>query len=156
MIKLVRIDDRLVHGQVAFTWVPSLDIDCLLVANDLVAKDDFQKMTLGLARPAGAKLLIKSVQDAITFLADPRNKASKILILTNSVADSVALAVAIPEIKSINLGGLRGKEGARSISKAVSLTPGEIDALQKLIKDGIEVEVRQVPSDPRHKLETLI
>lgn len=156
MIKLVRIDDRLVHGQVAFTWVPSLEIDCLLVANDQVAKDDFQKMTLGLAKPAGAKLLIKSLPDAVAFLADTGNKAMKILVLTNSVADAVAVAVAIPEIKSVNLGGLRGKEGARSISKAVFLTPEETDALQKLIKDGIEVEVRQVPSDPRHKLETLI
>jgi len=69
MIKLTRIDDRLVHGQVAFTWVPTLGIDCLLVANDKVAKDEFQKMTMNLAKPANTKLLIRAMADAIVFLA---------------------------------------------------------------------------------------
>ena len=51
MIKLTRIDDRLVHGQVAFTWVSSLGIDCLVVANEKIAKDEFQKMAMGLHVP---------------------------------------------------------------------------------------------------------
>ena len=75
MIKLTRIDDRLVHGQVSFTWVPALGADCLIVANDKIAKDDFQKMTLGLAKPAKVKLLIKPVSDAVSFLNDEKNKS---------------------------------------------------------------------------------
>ena len=73
MIKLTRIDDRLVHGQVAFTWVPALGVNCLLVANDKVAKDEFMKMTLGLAKPAGTKLLVKSLHEAAEFLNDKKN-----------------------------------------------------------------------------------
>ncbi|HMG11420.1 MAG TPA: PTS sugar transporter subunit IIB, partial [Mucilaginibacter sp.] len=83
MIKLTRIDDRLVHGQVAMTWTPALGADCLIVANDKVAQDEFMKMTLGLAKPALAKLFIKSLADTVTFLNDPRSQSLKILVLVN-------------------------------------------------------------------------
>ena len=53
MLKLIRVDDRLLHGQVALTWTPALSVDCILVANDRIAGDEFLRMTLGLAKPAG-------------------------------------------------------------------------------------------------------
>jgi fructoselysine and glucoselysine-specific PTS system IIB component len=120
MIKLLRIDDRLVHGQVALTWTPSLGADCLVVANDKTAKDEFLKMTMNLAKPASAKLLIKSLDDTIKFLSDERSKHMKIFVLVNSVQDAAVLAEALPEIKSINFGGIRGKEGSKLISKAIA------------------------------------
>lgn len=156
MIKLIRIDDRLVHGQVSFTWVPSLGTDCLIVANDKVAKDDFQKMTLGLAKPAGVKLLIKSIADTITFLNDEKNKPLKILVLINNVKDAFSLAGSVQEIHSINFGGIRSKEGAKLISKAVALTDEDIVLIKELLLKGIELEIRQVPSDEKQKLSALI
>ena len=156
MIKLTRIDDRLVHGQVAFTWVPALGIDCLLVANDTVAKDDFQKMTLGLAKPASAKLFIKSIEESITFLNDSKNASSKILILVNSVGDAAVLADRVSEIRSINFGGIRMKENARLISKSVAVTPEDILFIKDLMKKNIELEIRQVPSDQKQLLGSLV
>ena len=156
MIKLTRIDDRLVHGQVAFTWVPALGIDCLLVANDTVAKDDFQKMTLGLAKPASAKLFIKSIEESITFLNDSKNASSKILILVNSVGDAAMLADRVSEIRSINFGGIRMKENARLISKSVAVTPEDILFIKDLMKKNIELEIRQVPSDQKQLLGSLV
>jgi fructoselysine/glucoselysine PTS system EIIB component len=156
MIKLTRIDDRLVHGQVAFTWTPALGIDCLVVANDKVAADDFQKMALGLARPAGAKLLIKSLRDAEQFLNDPKSKPFKILVLVNSVKDAAALAAGVEEIRSVNFGGLRTKEGAQSVSKAISLTTEDISVIRELLQKGLELEVRQVPTDNKQPIENLI
>jgi fructoselysine and glucoselysine-specific PTS system IIB component len=156
MIKLIRIDDRLVHGQVAFTWVPSLGIDCLIVANDIVAKDDFQKMTLGLAKPANVKLLIKSVADTISFLSDEKNKTAKILVLINSVKDASALANSISEITSINFGGLRAKENAKLISKAVAVTEEDIALIQGLLQKKIELEIRQVPTDEKQNVASLV
>src|SRR5258708_9002570 len=109
MIKLTRIDDRLVHGQVAFTWVPALGVDCLVGANDKMAKDEFQKMTLNLAKPAGTKLLIKTIGDAIVFLNDEKNARLKILVLINSIRDAAALTAGVREIASVNFGGIRSK-----------------------------------------------
>ncbi|MGF7038226.1 PTS sugar transporter subunit IIB [Mucilaginibacter lappiensis] len=156
MIKLTRIDDRLVHGQVAMTWTPALGADCLIVANDKVAKDEFMKMTLGLAKPASAKLLIKSLADTVTFLNDPRSQSLKILVLINSVKDAAALASEVSEIQSVNFGGIRTKEGTRSIAKAIAVTEDDISIIKEMLAKGLELEVRQVPTDKKIMIDTLI
>lgn len=156
MIKLTRIDDRLVHGQVAFTWTPALGADCLLIANDKVAKDEFMKMTLGLAKPAGTKLLIKSVKDAAVFLNDEKSKNAKVLILINSVKDAAALAAEVAEITTINFGGLRSKEGSKLISKAIAVNNDDITIIREMLAKGLELEVRQVPTDNKQLVASLI
>lgn len=156
MIKLTRIDDRLLHGQVAFTWTPSVGADCLVVANDKVAKDEFMKMTLNLAKPATAKLLIKSLADTVTFLNDPRSQPLKILVLVNSVKDASVLVDGINEIQSVNFGGIRTREGAKLISKAVAIKDEDIAVIKEMLAKGIELEVRQVPTDKKVLIETLI
>ncbi len=156
MIKLTRIDDRLVHGQVAFTWTPALGVDCLLIANDKVAKDEFMKMTLGLAKPAGTKLLIKSIKDAAVFLNNEKSRNMKILLIINSVKDAYALVNEVPEIRSVNFGGIRFTEGAKLISKAVAVNDEDINLIKELLDKGIELEVRQVPTDKKQMAGSLI
>lgn len=156
MLKLVRIDDRLVHGQVAFTWTPALGIDCIIVANDRSAVDEFLKMTMGLAKPAGVRLLIKPLKDVPTYINDPKNKQSQVLVLIDSVKDAHALCAALPEIRSVNFGGLRAKTGSKPISKAIALTDQDMALVRELLQQGIELEVRQVPTDKKQLVENLI
>ncbi|MDB5024546.1 MAG: mannose/fructose/sorbose transporter subunit [Mucilaginibacter sp.] len=156
MIKLTRIDDRLVHGQIAFTWTPALGVNCLLVANDKVAADEFMKMTLGLAKPAGTRLLIKSLKEAAAFLNDEQNKGLTVLLIINSVKDAALMAAEVPEIKSINIGGIRLKEGAKLISKAVGVNDEDITLIRELLNKGIELEIRQVPTDSKQMVNSLI
>jgi mannose/fructose/N-acetylgalactosamine-specific phosphotransferase system component IIB len=156
MIKLTRIDDRLVHGQVALTWTPALGVDCLLIANDKVAQDEFMKMTLGLAKPAGAKLLIKSLKDAATFLNDERSRNMKVLLIINSVKDACEMAGMVAEINTINFGGLRLKDDAKLISKAVAVSEDDVRIIKTLLEKGIELEIRQVPTDSKQLVEGLI
>jgi fructoselysine and glucoselysine-specific PTS system IIB component len=156
MIKLTRIDDRLVHGQVAFTWTPALGVNCLLIANDKVAKDEFLKMALGLAKPAGTKLLIKSLADAAAFLNDEKSRNLKILLIINSVKDAYALVNEVSEIKSVNFGGIRLKDGAKLISKAVAIDNDDITLVRELLDKGIELELRQVPTDTKQMVGSLI
>src|ERR1700722_5312021 len=106
MLKLIRIDDRLVHGQVAFTWTPALGIDCIIVANDRSAGDEFLKMTMGLAKPAGIRLLIKTLKEVPVCLQDPKNRSAHILLLIDSVKDAHLLSGELAEIRSINFGGI--------------------------------------------------
>jgi|SRR5579859_6870854 len=156
MLKLLRIDDRLVHGQVAFTWTPALGVDCLLVANDRTAKDEFLRMTLGLAKPAGVKLLIRTIADTIGYLNDAKNTNQELLVLVDSVKDAHALAMGVGEIRSINFGGIRVKAGARSVSKAIAVTENDILLIRELLAKGIELEVRQVPTDKKQPIENLL
>ena len=67
MIKLLRIDDRLLHGQVAFSWTKVLSIESIIIVNDEVVKDEITKMTLGIAKPRGTTLVVKGVEDGIAI-----------------------------------------------------------------------------------------
>ncbi|HBM5487354.1 TPA: PTS sugar transporter subunit IIB, partial [Enterococcus faecium] len=68
MIILTRVDHRLLHGQVAFSWTQSLGADCILIANDDVPNNEVRKTTIKLAKPQGVKLVIKNIADSIAAL----------------------------------------------------------------------------------------
>ena len=69
MIKAVRVDHRLVHGQVAFTWTHYLAISRIIVIDDKAANDEFQKMALNISKPAGVKLNIFTVEKALSKMS---------------------------------------------------------------------------------------
>jgi mannose/fructose/N-acetylgalactosamine-specific phosphotransferase system component IIB len=133
-----------------------MGVNCLLVANDKTAKDDFLRMTMGLAKPAGVNLLILTIEAAISYINDVKNKGQALLVLVDSVKDAHALAAGVPEIRSINFGGIRAKAGAKQVTKAISLTENDILLIRGLLEKGIELEVRQVPTDKKQTIDQLI
>lgn len=149
MIKLVRVDHRLLHGQVAFSWTQSLGVDCILIANDDVPQNDLRKTTIKLAKPAGVKLVIKNIEDSISALQSGVTDKYKLFIVVESVEDAYKLAKSCPEIKQINLGGMKVREGTRNISKAVNITAVEERLVKELVAEGVAVEIRQVPNDKK-------
>lgn len=151
MIKLTRVDHRLLHGQVAFSWTSNLSADCILIANDDVVTNDLRKMSIKLAKPNGVKLVIKSIKDSIEAINSGITDKYKLLIVVESIADAKALIDGCPSIKSLNLGGTKSDNNKRSISKAVSITKEEEDMLKEIIKNDIEVEIRMIPND--HKVD---
>jgi len=84
------------------------------------------------------------------------NAEPHILLIIDSVKDAFTLAAEVPEIRSINFGGIRGKQGSRMVSKAIALTEEDITLIRELLNKGIELEVRQVPTDSRLPVESLI
>ena len=149
MLKLLRVDHRMLHGQVAFSWTNNIDADCILIANDGVAGDELRKTTMKLAKPQGVKLVIKNVADSITALNSGVTDKYKLFIVVESIEDAYKLTKNVSFIKSINLGGVKSKEGTRNISKAVNLLPEEEEKLKELDKAGIEIEIRQLPTDTK-------
>ena len=150
MICLLRVDHRLLHGQVAFTWTQGVSADCILIANDRIVNDSLSKTTLKLAKPANTKLIFKSIEDSIVAINSGVTDSYRLLIVVESVIDAVNLVKGSAVLTSINLGGIKKKEGARAISQAVYLTQEEEDILKELIDSkGTEVEIRQVPSDEK-------
>ncbi|EBW3290473.1 PTS mannose/fructose/sorbose transporter subunit IIB [Salmonella enterica subsp. enterica serovar Bijlmer] len=147
MIVYLRVDHRLLHGQVAFSWTQYVGADCILIANDSVPNDDLRKTTIKMAKPPAVKLVIKNVDDSIEAIKSGVTDKYKLFIVVESVMDAWRLASALPEIKSINLGGTRVREGSQNISKAVNLLPEEIAQLQEMMASGVEVEIRLVPND---------
>ena len=147
MITLLRVDHRLLHGQVAFSWTQYVGADCILIANDNVPNDELRKTTIKLAKPPSVKLVIKNIDDSIEAIKSGVTDKYNLFIVVESVNDAWRIASAVEGIKSINLGGIKAKEGSKNISKAINLLPEEIEQLQQLVGKGVEVEIRQVPND---------
>ncbi|WP_159871327.1 MULTISPECIES: PTS sugar transporter subunit IIB [unclassified Raoultella] len=147
MITLLRVDHRLLHGQVAFSWTQYVGADCILIANDNVPEDELRKTTIKLAKPPSVKLVIKNIDDSIEAIKSGVTDKYNLFIVVESVDDAWRITSAVGNIKSINLGGIKAKEGSQNISKAINLLPKEIEQLQQLVGKGVEVEIRQVPND---------
>lgn len=147
MIKLLRLDYRLVHGQVAISWSRHIGADCILVANDSVAKDEMRQSLLRLSKPQGMKLVIKSLDDAIEAIKSGVTDKYNLFIIVNSVQDIERLTDAIPELRRANLGGLPARENTKAISKAINVTPEDIEVLKRLIAKNVKLEIQQVPTE---------
>lgn len=149
MIKLLRVDHRLLHGQVAFSWCHTLGANAILVVSDAVAKDEIRMKTMRLAKPAGTKLVIKGVDDSIAAIKSGATDKYDLLVVAGSVADAERIARSCG-ITSLNLGGTEKKDTTtKTLGIAVHLNDAERELVRGLIRDGVEVEVRQVAKDKK-------
>jgi fructoselysine and glucoselysine-specific PTS system IIB component len=147
MIVMTRVDHRLLHGQVAFSWTQSLGADCILIANNDVPLNEIRKTTIKLAKPQGVKLVIKNLEDSIAALQSGVTDKYKLFIVVESIEDAVKLAQACPEVTKINLGGTKAGDGKENISKAINVTKAEKEELKQLAAAGKKVFIQMVPSD---------
>lgn len=152
MIKKLRVDYRLVHGQVAISWSSALGVDCILVANDEVAKDEMRQSMLRISKPQGIKLVIKSMEDSIKAIKSGVTDKYKLFIVVNNVKDVERLTDAVPEINDVNLGVLPAVEGSRALSKAINVTADDTETLKHLLSKGIRMEIQQVPTETAVKV----
>lgn len=151
MITMTRVDHRLLHGQVAFAWVKSTGTDCILVANDAVAKDDLRMSVLRLAKPEGVKLVMKSVEDSIKAIASGVTDKYRLFILTESIEDACRLIEGVNASKQVitevDLGGIKVEEGKRQISEAVFISDAECERVRELEAAGVHVFVQMLPEN---------
>lgn len=154
-IQLARIDDRLIHGQVATTWVRKFNIEQALIINDKLAKDPIQTSVLQLAAPEGVKVIAFEVEKFNEIFKHNPIKKSTMLIYTNphDVLRNLEGGVVIP---FLNIGGMKFLPGKKQLTKAVSLDDNDIKAFQKIIERGVRVEIQMMPSDKIIKLEELL
>lgn len=154
MIKLLRVDHRLLHGQVVVSWFESMDANTILVANDVVANDELRKSAIRLAKPEHAKLVMKSIDDSIEAINSGATDKYQMLIVVESVADAEKLIRGTQgKITCLNLGGTKPREGTKNYSKTINLTDLEADLLTKLQHDGIDIYIQQIPSESKQKFE---
>lgn len=147
MIQLLRVDHRLIHGQVALSWVKSLEADSILVANDDIPSNELRKSTLKLARPNDIKLVIKNVADSIQVINSGKTDNYRVLIIVESIHDAYRITQECPGIKAINLGGTRHTEGTYTLSRVVFINDQEVAELDELASKGVEIEIRAIASD---------
>lgn len=161
MIISIRVDERLIHGQVALVWTKEFNTTHIVVANDEAATNNLQQMTLKMATPTGVKLLIKSVEDSKRIFNDPRAKDMRLFVLTSNVKDALEI-VKNCEVGSVNVANIgritNPKEGEERVRLNSSLFADEeeLQAIKELIKEDIPAYHQILPSNHKTSLESLI
>lgn len=152
MITLLRVDDRLIHGQVAVVWTSYLHADTIVVGNDKAANDAFTTMALNLAKPPGVALHILTLEKASAFCNDPGNQTKKIFIVVENTSDALALATKIDGIHQIILGGIRKSGDKRLIDRQVFLDAQDLQNCKEMETLGKKVTISVVPSERSYTL----
>ncbi|WP_313076736.1 PTS system mannose/fructose/N-acetylgalactosamine-transporter subunit IIB [Lacrimispora sp.] len=161
MIKMMRVDDRLIHGQVAVMWSKELGIQRIIVASDTIAANDIQVSALKMAAPTGVKAAILPIDKAVEILNDPRAQQMKILVISNNPEDLLKIMEKIEEKPALNVANYgRIGGGALSsktkISESVYVTDHDRDVLEKIYALGIDIIHQPLPSDGRQDFMKLL
>ncbi|CAJ1191156.1 phosphotransferase enzyme IIB component [Companilactobacillus paralimentarius DSM 13238 = JCM 10415] len=158
MIKIMRVDERLIHGQIAMVWSKEMSIDGIVVANDATASDETQQMALKMAVPSGIKVIIKTVDSAIELLNDPRAQNMKLFVLVRTVDDAEKLAEKVSDIQYVNLGnvGKASTDPKTTLTQFVMLTKPEIESLKKLVEIYPDTALQNLPTDKKEKATDFI
>ncbi|EIA21654.1 mannose/fructose/sorbose PTS transporter subunit IIB [Listeria fleischmannii] len=155
-IRLARIDDRLIHGQVATVWTKETQVERIIVINDDVAKDQVRKTLLTQVAPPGVKASVVDVDKGIRVYNNPKYATTPVMLLFTNPTDVLKLVENGVDIKSVNIGGMAFREGKKQITNAVSVDEQDKASFRELDKRGVELEIRKVASDNKVKLMPLI
>jgi PTS system mannose-specific IIB component len=148
-ISFVRIDDRLIHGQVATVWTKESGCNRIMACSDEVAQDSLRKQLLLQVAPPGIKAYVVPIEKAIEAYKNPKYDSFKTLFLFTNPTDVLRMVEGGVDIKSVNVGGMCYKSGKTQISGAVSVNEQDIESFKKLAEKGIELEIRQIAKDPK-------
>ena len=146
-IKLVRIDDRLIHGLIVMAWTKTITVKRIVVINDKVAVDVIRKMLLETVAPPGIKVSVLSVKDGISKLQDNSFEGQDLMLLFTNPTDVLAVKSAGVAISTVNIGGMSFSQGKKQLTKSISVDDADIDAFKKLHSLGCSLEIQVVPND---------
>ena len=146
-IDLVRIDDRLVHGQVVEGWIPFLKAERVVVASASAAGDETQQALMQLALPESIDLRVLAPKDAAAHLLSEECARTRVLVLVPSPKEALELLDAGVAFKSLNVGGLHYSAGRIQLGRVIFLSEDDSRTLRELAQRGVILEGRAVPSD---------
>ncbi|MGM0167025.1 PTS system, mannose-specific IIB component [Enterococcus sp. AZ135] len=144
-IVLTRIDDRLIHGQVMTAWVKKTRANQILIIDDEVAKDDFMSEILKMSAPAGIDIVVKGLEEAVTFLNEQEKENKRLIILVKAPITIDVIVEKGIMIDKLVVGGMGAKANRRVLYKNISASDEERATFKKLIDRGIPVVIHIIP-----------
>ncbi|GAB5147924.1 PTS mannose/fructose/sorbose transporter subunit IIAB [Enterococcus faecalis] len=143
-----RIDERLIHGQVAGIWSTSLSTQRIIVANDEAATEPLQKSSLRMAAPSSMRLSVLGVEAAAKNIQSGKYGKQRLFLLFKNPKDVLRFIEAQGPIKTVNVGNMSYKEGAREVTKSIQVLPEEEQIFETIASKGVTVTAQLVPNDP--------
>ncbi|WP_297632709.1 PTS N-acetylgalactosamine transporter subunit IIB [uncultured Clostridium sp.] len=153
-IILTRIDNRLIHGQVATQWCGSIGANLILVANDIVAGDKLRQGLMDMAAPAYASTRYWTIDKTISTI-HKANAKQLIFLVCENPTDVLRLVEGGVPIKKVNIGNMHMAKGKRQVAGSVAVDDADVAAFKKLKELGVELEIRRVPSEGTENIEKL-
>ncbi|NRN28112.1 PTS mannose transporter subunit IIAB [Photorhabdus heterorhabditis] len=155
-IALARIDDRLIHGQVATRWTKETNVKRIIVVSDEVAADTVRSTLLKQVAPPGISAHVVDIAKCIRVYNNPKYANERVMLLFTNPTDVLRLVENGVNITSVNIGGMAYRQGKIQVNNAISIDETDIKAFKKLDERNIELEARKVASDTRLQMMDLI
>lgn len=146
-LKLVRVDDRLIHGQVVAVWLKAVGADRIVIVDDRTAQDEFLKDVLMLAAPRGVPVEVHGFAEGSVRAAEMVEDSEQAFLLMKSPLMALRLRKAGVRFDVLNIGGMGSEAGRRPLYKNISANAEELEAMRELERMGTRVEMRIVSDD---------
>jgi PTS system N-acetylgalactosamine-specific IIB component len=153
-ILLTRIDNRLIHGQVAVTWSNHVGANLIVVANDEVAKDPLQQSLMDMAVP-GMETRYFTIRETIDKIG-LASEEQKIALIVKTPQDVLELVKGGVPIRKVNIGNMHYSEGKEQLTSTVAVDEEDKKAFRELHRLGVQLEIRRVPSEKGKNIIDLI
>jgi mannose/fructose/N-acetylgalactosamine-specific phosphotransferase system component IIB len=148
-LDLVRIDDRLVHGQVVIAWGSYLKTTKIILCNDEIAQSETERELYTNAEeiaPHPMRICVLTKEQTVKKLKEPKNEKDKIILLLESPRDALNLVDSGLKFKKVNIGGMHYQRGKRQLAPYIYVNDDDIICLKRLAKKGIRLEGKDVPN----------
>jgi PTS system mannose-specific IIB component len=154
-IVLIRVDDRLIHGQILEGWLPSTRAEELLIANDALAEDELQKMIMESAIPYTISVVIDSVERIASILLNESSSQTRRMVIVDKPIDALRLRKAGVKFDMLNLGNLAEAEYKTCLSRSIAVGEECLNALREILDEGIRINIQSVPFEKAVELHTI-
>ena len=154
MITLVRVDNRLIHGQVVEAWLPHLKVSRVVVADDEAASSPLVRAAMALAVQSAIEVQILPLAQ-VDYPGVSRDAVKTLVLLRDVAAVPFAQAHGL-KVEHLNLGNVHFGTGRRQVSSSIFLAESEVQALRRLTDEGVRVEARAVPSEKPVEMPELL
>ncbi len=155
-VQLFRIDDRLIHGQVAITWATALNSDSILLCDDSVCENEWEKELYLYASPEYLKISILCISETAQLLKEENRDLSKTILLVNSPFVIEALIKKGVTLNKVNVGGIHFREGRENLLPYLYLDEEEKTSFKRCLAQGIRFECLDVPTGNKIDLQKII
>ncbi|CCI86417.1 PTS system mannose/fructose/N-acetylgalactosamine-transporter subunit IIB [Lactobacillus gigeriorum] len=152
----VRIDGRLVHGQVANLWTPKLQVDRIIVIDEAASTDDIQKSGLRMATPMTTRLSVLNYKVAADHIKNERYGKQRVFLVAKRPQEYLKLLDEGVELASINVGTMSQTPTTKAVTKQINVEQEDIEVFDKIAEKGVELTAQLTPSDESHDFMKLL
>jgi len=150
--KFIRIDDRLIHGQVVVGWASRLQPEYLILIDDDIANDDLDKDLYLLGVPEPYKGLALAVEEGVKFL----QHCNSYIVVVNSPAVILDLLQHGLTLEKINIGGMHAAYGKKEFNRYIYVDEADLSVLNQLHAKGIEISIQDLPGEKEYAITDLL